>query len=339
MPNRPSRAPDKPEISVLMSVRDGAPFLQATIDSLRAQTASAVEFVVVDDASSDSTPQILRDWAKQDPRLTVLRLDDAQADGLAHALNTGLQYCRGNLIARADADDLYHPDRLQVQHDRMRSDAKLAALSCGFRKIDETGKVIGQRVPVTGSDKIAFVSLFQSSLLHPGAMIRADALTGIGGYDRRYWTAQDSDLWARLIMAGGRIDNLPDLLVDYRIHGASIMKKRGPEGRRLSLSVPTRMQLAYLEDAPETHDAAAVVDLYQGQHLLDRATLRRAFDGAARIMKIARHREPREAFDHVASRFRKSLKVQLDWCPKRNFVRTLELKRLLSHWTDMGASA
>ena len=323
-----------PEISVLMSVQNGEAFLDQTARSLSAQTFSSVEFVTVDDASTDGTSRLLADWARRDPRVRIVRLERGASNGLAHALNVGLESCRGDLIARADGDDVYHPNRLILQHRRMRSDPDLAALSCGFRRIDEHGCLMGNRPPLVGPEKISFTTLFQSSLLHPGAMIRAQALSEVGGYDIRYWTAQDSDLWARLVLKGKRLDNLPDLLVDYRIHRTSLMKKRGPEGVALSRSVPARMQADYLGGRPEGHDASAVVALYQGTHLLDRRTLRRGLAGAERIMKAAQTRETAEVLAYARTHFLQSLERQASWCPRRNQLMRFHLRRAISQWRE-----
>lgn len=328
-----------PEISVLMSVRNGEGFLDQTIRSLSAQTFSAVEFVTVDDASTDGTSRLLADWAQRDPRVRIIRRKSDSGNGLAHALNVGFEHCRGDLIARADGDDLYHPDRLMLQHKRMRADPDLTALSCGFRRIDEQGRPMGDRPPLTGSEKIAFTTLFQSSLLHPGAMIRAKALSAVGGYNTDYWTAQDSDLWARLVLNGGRLDNLPDLLVDYRIHHTSLVRRRGPEGRALSLSVPARMQADYLGGMPERHDVPAVVALYQSAHLLDRQTLRHGLEGAERIMAAARDREPPEVLEHARRTFIESLERQFLWCPRKNQLKRLQLKRAMSRWQMLPVAA
>ncbi len=324
-----------PEVSVLMSVRNGAAFLEQTLRSLSAQTLASVEFVAVDDGSTDETPKLLDEWAGRDPRVHIIRLKSDESNGLAHALNVGLESCRGDLIARADGDDLYHPDRLMLQQRRMRADPDLTALSCGFRRIDDDGHPMGDRRPLVGPEKIAFTTLFQSSLLHPGAMIRARALADVGGYDTRFWTAQDSDLWARLIRKGGRLDNLPELLVDYRVHRGSLMKKRGPEGQALSLSVPARMQADYLGGTPDGHDAAAVVALYQGAHLMDRQTLSRGLEGAERIMRAAQDREPAEVIAHAQTKFLASLERQLAWCPRRDLPLRLQLKRALSRWRKL----
>ena len=323
-----------PEISVLMSVRNGAGFLPSTLQSLANQRFDPIEFIIVDDGSEDATPGILADWAQRDGRVRIITQSPQASNGLAHALNVGFDHCRAPLIARADVDDLYHSDRLALQYARMQAVPDLAALSCGFRRIDAHGNSLGDRPPLTGSEKIAFTTLFQSSLLHPGAMIRADALRDVGGYDTTYWTAQDSDLWARLIAAGARLDNLPDLLVDYRIHDTSLVRKRGPEGRALSLGVPARMQAAYLGGLPPEHDVAAVVALYQGVEPLNLRRLRRALAGAERILRAARGREREDVLEHARTQFLKGLRQQQVRAARTALPKRLLLRHALTRWQD-----
>ena len=96
----------QPRISILMPVWNGEKFLAAAVDSLLAQTFTDFELLVVDDGSTDATPEILR--AYSDPRLRVVRLDHA---GIVVALNHGLAQARAEWIARQDADDLSEPRR------------------------------------------------------------------------------------------------------------------------------------------------------------------------------------------------------------------------------------
>ena len=101
-----------PLISVLMSVYNAAATLEDTLQSLQAQTINDFEVVAVDDGSTDATRQILTTWQKSFPSL---RLIAAVHRGLIPALNEGLSLCRGPLVARMDADDLAHPQRLEKQ--------------------------------------------------------------------------------------------------------------------------------------------------------------------------------------------------------------------------------
>ena len=147
-------------VAVLMAVRDVAAHLPATIESLRAQTDAgvAVEMVVVDDASADATPALLAAWQRQDPRVRVITA--AAPLGLAGALNLGLGHVTAPLVARADGDDLYAPDRLLRQTRAMRADPRLDAISCGYVRIDENDAEIGRVVAVTGPERIRFRTLY-----------------------------------------------------------------------------------------------------------------------------------------------------------------------------------
>ncbi|HEY5345943.1 MAG TPA: glycosyltransferase family 2 protein, partial [Verrucomicrobiae bacterium] len=99
-----------PRISIIMPVWNGEKFLAAAVDSLLAQTFSDFELLVIDDGSTDRTPEILRAYA--DPRLRVLRLDHG---GIVVALNHGLSQAGADWIARLDADDISLPRRLELQ--------------------------------------------------------------------------------------------------------------------------------------------------------------------------------------------------------------------------------
>ena len=137
--------------------------------------------MVVDDASTDATPRLLAEWAARDDRVRIVAAEAPM--GLARALNLGLEAVRAPLVARADADDLYAPDRLARQAAAFRAAPRLDALSTGYMRIDEAGDELGAVVPVTGPEIIRFRMLWTNSLLHPGVMARTQALRAAGGYD------------------------------------------------------------------------------------------------------------------------------------------------------------
>ncbi len=320
-----------PAVTVLMAVRDGAAHLAETVASLRAMHAPprGLEFVVIDDASRDATGAILGNWAAADPRL---RVETAPAPmGLPAALNRGLGLARGALVARADADDLYAPDRIVRQATAFADDPALGLLSCGYVRIRPDGTEIDRVVPPTGHDVLAFRMLFMNPFLHPGAMFRTDAVRRVGGYDTAYWTAQDSDLWARL--AGTvAMDNLTEPLVRYRVHDGSVMRRRGPEGQALSLTVPARLQAAYLAPAPLGHDVAATAALFQGFAPMAPAALRAGLAGLGVIVAAAVGREPDGVMRDFAQRLDWSLSRHARWNRARHPLLALTLARAARHW-------
>lgn len=307
-----------PAVSVLMSVRDGGRHLPETIASLERQRdpGGGIEFVVVDDASTDATPRLLHAWAARDDRVTILTAPAPM--GLAAALNHGLVRVRAALVARADADDLYESDRLRRQVAAFRADPTLDVLSCGYVRMGEDGAETGRVVPVTGSDVIAFRTLWTNSLLHPGVMARVDAIRAAGGYDPAYWTAQDSELWARMAASGARLDNLVEPLVRYRVHSGSVMGRRGAAGRALSLTVTERAQRAYLGGLTTDHDVGAVVDLLQSYRPLAPAELRAGLAGIVRIARAARLREGQAVLADLHATAARALWRQARWTGRRN---------------------
>jgi hypothetical protein len=288
-----------PAVSVTLAVRDGARFLPAALESLLGQSFRDFELIAVDDGSRDETPAILEGYAARDKRIVLLRNDKGR--GLAASLNRAVAASRAPLLARADGDDLYHSDRLARQIAHLAAHPDIGVLSCGYRRIDADGRLIDIRTPLTGDAIIRFQMLFMNALLHPGAMVRTEMLRRVGGYDEAYWTAQDSDLWARLLQHT-RMDNLPEPLVDYRIHTANTTKTRGEAGRNLSLSVPARLLGAYLGRPLSPEGIRAPVDLYGGFVTL---TLEEAIAGEVflqELLRVARGRESGAVLRHFRRR-------------------------------------
>ena len=277
-----------PAVSVLMPVSDGR-FLEPALATLLAQTLDDFELIVVDDASPAATRARLMAHAAADARIRVIRRE--RSAGLAAALNAGIAACRAPLVARADGDDLYHPDRLRRQRAALDARPGLAALSCGWRRIDAGGRVLYTHRPATGPDFLRFRVMFGSPLLHPGAMIRAAALAAVGGYDPAFWTAQDADLWARMAPRFD-LDNLPEPLVDWRQHDGSISAGRGGAGRALSMSVRARQHAAYLGEAPSDRLVETSVDLLTGAAALGLAEISEGERQLARFLARARRVEP-----------------------------------------------
>lgn len=260
-------------VSVLMAVKNGARHLRPAVDTLLAQTYGDFELIVVDDGSEDETPALLARYAKQDPRVRILRQDVNQ--GLPKSLNLGLEHCRAPLVARADADDVYAPHRLETQVGYLERHPEVGVLGCGFRRMREDGTPISTVVPPPDHERIRARQIFMNSLLHPGVVFRTHVVRAVGGYDERYWTAQDSDLWARLRDLT-RFANVPDPLVDYRVSASSIVGARGERGRALSIEVPRRLLSALLGRPLAEADAAAAITLYQGFEDMPSADIRRA---------------------------------------------------------------
>jgi len=228
--------PTAPLVSVLLAVHNGDPYLRTALDSVLRQTMADLELIVVDDASTDSTPGAIA--MIDDRRLRVLRNDDQL--GLAQALNRGLDEARGRYVARLDADDVALPRRLERQLARIRATPGTVIVGSSVCAIDDDGipgAVHG--MPATPTE-IRWHLLFSSPFFHPTVLLDREHLEHGGfRYDPSFLESEDYDLWAR-VLASGDGANLSEPLVLYRVHGRQASQARRELQRSFQIDVARR---------------------------------------------------------------------------------------------------
>lgn len=206
-------------IDVLIPAFNAAATLREAVDSVQAQTVSDIRIVIVDDGSTDATPAILSELAREDARIHVVR----QANGgIVAALNEGLSHCNAEFVARFDADDFCFPNRFAVQLDYLKSHPECVAVGCAVEHMDERGKPLAdlpQPGAPSGADAARAPAL-EPYIIHPFLMARRAAIVEAGGY-RHVPLSEDSDLFWRL-QEKGELVNLADVLGRYRVHAASL---------------------------------------------------------------------------------------------------------------------
>lgn len=206
-----------PRISVILPFRNAAATLAAALDSIAAQTLRDWECLLIDDGSTDASAELARARAAADPRLHLL----AAGGGLVDALNRGIVAARAPLIARMDADDVALPERLERQAAAFAADATLTVVSCLVEAFPAAQVTDGMRRYVawlnglTSAAAIRDALFVESPIAHPSAMMRGDALRAAGGY-RAVDGPEDYDLWLRLLLAGGRAEKVPQVLLRWR---------------------------------------------------------------------------------------------------------------------------
>lgn len=207
-----------PRVAVLLPVRNAAATLRAAAVSILRQTERDLALVCIDDGSTDGTPAVLDALAARDRRVVVVR---GPGEGIARALGRGLAHCDAELVARMDADDLAHPARLALQREALDADRTLAAAGAQVRLFPRRlvkGGMARYAAWLNGLVTPALVDrdlLVEAPLVHPAAVIRRAALERAGGW-RDGPFPEDYDLWLRLHAAGGRLTNLPRVLLDWR---------------------------------------------------------------------------------------------------------------------------
>ena len=214
-----ARDPLRPAVSVLMTVYNGRRYLREAVDSILQQSFTDFEFVIVDDGSADDTVGILREIERRDPRV---RLFERPHAGIVPAANFGLKQCRGEFLARMDADDIALPDRFAVQVRALRDHPDVVVVGGAYDLIDAAGRFLRREWPPLDDASLQELSLSgMTPICQPLAMMRMSAVRRAGEYDRVVETAEDNDMWLRLGEIG-RLMCVPEVLLKYRQHANSV---------------------------------------------------------------------------------------------------------------------
>jgi len=198
---------NKPKVSVLISVHNTEQFIEEALKSIYNQTYQDFEVVIVDDGSTDRTSEILLNL--KDSRTFIYR--NPENLGLTKSLNIGLKLCRGQYVARMDADDISHPQRFERQVKFLDENPDCLVLGCWYGRIDSNGKIWGSKEPPTEYEETKKQLLIEACVGHGTAIVRRAAIVEVGGYNEEYTYAQDYDLWLRLSEVG-LIRNLDEYL-------------------------------------------------------------------------------------------------------------------------------
>lgn len=205
-----------PLITVLIPVWNGEAFLREALDSVFSQMGADFEVLVVDDGSSDRTPEILE--ATGDSRLRVIRNESRMR--LAGALNRGMHEARGRYIARMDADDLAMPERFAKQIAFLDAHDTVGVCGTFARTFGEGPRKVLQYPE--RPDQVRAFALFNTPFAHPSVMFRRDVVARHNlHYRGEFYPTEDMDFWVRFLQhADGA--NLPEVLLRYRVHGKSM---------------------------------------------------------------------------------------------------------------------
>jgi glycosyltransferase involved in cell wall biosynthesis len=219
-----------PPLSVVLPVYNGEAHLDEAIRSIRTQTFTDFEFIVIDDGSSDRTLEILEEHAREDERMRVRTRANR---GLIDTLNEGLAMARGDLVARMDADDIALPARFERQVAHMSETPECVLLGSSFDFIDEAGAATRPYHCFIHDVTIRHALPIEGAVLHPAAILRRSAALRVGGYRPGYVAAEDYDLWHRLAHIG-RLGNLAESLMRYREWAGRVSTRDAEAQRRIA---------------------------------------------------------------------------------------------------------
>ncbi|MFN2425012.1 MAG: glycosyltransferase family 2 protein [Candidatus Binatia bacterium] len=218
-----------PRVSVAMPVRNAQAWLHECVDSVLAQTEAAFELLAVDDGSTDASRAILEAYARDDARVRVLETS-ASSRGIVAALNLALAAARAPRLARMDADDRMHAERLARQAGALDADASLFGVASRAAAFPEEEVRDGMRAYVAWQnslltpEEIARDRFIESPVLHPSVMLRTKVVRDrLGGW-RDCAGPEDWDFFLRAFEAGLRIGRVPASLLEWRVHAHQLTR-------------------------------------------------------------------------------------------------------------------
>lgn len=212
-----------PKISVIMSCYNRKDYLIEAIESILNQSYSDFEFIIVDDASTDGSQDIIKKYADLDSRIIFIKNDKTK--GLINNLNKAFELTKGEYIARMDDDDISLPERFAKQIEYMDTHPEITLLGSFIEVFGDETAV--NWVCETDSSILEILMNFFNPLCHPSVMIRKSFLDEHNlKYSLKAIYAEEYDLWKNIILAGGKLANLPENLLKYRVHKNSITKSK-----------------------------------------------------------------------------------------------------------------
>lgn len=204
----------KPLVSVVMPVYNAERYLAQAIESILSQTLENFELILINDASTDKTLQLIYRFRRKDKRIRLI--NNRKNLRMAESLNLAINLAKSDLIARMDQDDIALPNRLEVQYNFMQNYPKVAIVGNDIIIINEYDKVIGKRTYPTTSEGLKKILFRYSAFAHPTVMFRKYAFQRVKGYNPEKHPCEDIDLWFRL-GRGYEFASIPKFLLKYRI--------------------------------------------------------------------------------------------------------------------------
>lgn len=203
-----------PPITVIIPTYNGASYLHQALESILEQTFKDFEIIVIDDASSDESFEISKEYAAIDPRIRLFQ--NEKNLGFAGNRNKAISLARGHYIAWQDQDDISFPERLELQFKLLESDSKLAMVGGAMAVFGETGELGIRHYPQNDSEIRKMIFRF-SPIALPACMMRKSALLEVGGYSERWSPAGDLDMTFKIGLTH-RLANIPQVAIRYRTH-------------------------------------------------------------------------------------------------------------------------
>ena len=231
------------DISVILPVYNSCKFLRDCLNSIIKQTFRNFEVIAVDDGSTDGSLNILEEYLRTDNRFKIYR--NKRNLGVSRTSNRAIKFAKACILARMDADDVMHPQRLQLQYDFLQKNPEYVMVGAQVRIVDEDGRFIRYKKFPTQHEQIIKLMYNAVPLQQPTIMINRNRVPqDFKWYDERLSTAEDVDLYFRLLQYG-KFRNLNQVLHDYREHRGALSKEDPKQTFKLTYQIRKKAQSQY----------------------------------------------------------------------------------------------
>lgn len=212
---------NNPKISVVMSAYNRPQYVKEAIESILNQTYKDFEFIIVDDCSTDDTPDIIQGYADKDERIVFIK--NPKNMDYNYNLRHGFEIAKGEYIARMDDDDISMPTRFEKQVKFLDENPDVTVLGTFIETFGNPDAKTW--VTLSDSDEIEVAMNFYNPMCHPSVMIRNSFLKKYNlNYSPEELYAEEYHLWKEIILKGGKLANLPEELVKYRVHPKTVTR-------------------------------------------------------------------------------------------------------------------
>jgi len=198
-----------------MAVYNAEKCLVEAIESVLNQTFKDFELIIINDASTDNSLNILKEYASRDPRIVLL--NNEKNLGISGTRNKGIKISKGKYIAIQDSDDVSLKDRFSKQVDFLEKNPSVGVVGSYIQIINEKNEPLSIRKYPSQDEKLRKSIFFCSPVAQPSSMIRSEVFIKVGLYDKRYPPVEDLDLWFRMGSVY-KFANIPEILLNYRYY-------------------------------------------------------------------------------------------------------------------------
>lgn len=233
---------NNPLVSILLATYNSEDFIREALDSILSQTYRNLEIVLCDDASSDGTVSILKEYQKRDKRIKII--ENKKNLGISLNMNNGIKACNGKYIAILDGDDWAYPYRVEEQVNLMEENPKVVLCSGYMDICDEKLNVkTTRKYPLTNKE-IRKAIVRYNPISHPASMWRTSELKKTDLYSEKFPIARDYDLIVR-ISGFGEYRNIDKSLIKYRVREKSETGKRVRQTQLYSFYIQMKAHFEY----------------------------------------------------------------------------------------------